>query len=117
MANKMESSYGTSEGTDGSRRWTTPMLYLAYGILATVLFAVLLFPSERLSAIIIARMNILASPLSLTAESVDLQFPWNVKLVNITWRLDGSPVMNSKQMRIKPNIFSMLQKKKSLRLA
>jgi len=93
----------------------TPMLYLAYALLATAVFSYLLFPGQRMKAFILARMNTLVPQLSVTAQDVGIGFPLSLELENITWLVEGNPVMTSNRLTIKPGIISLVQKKNRVR--
>lgn len=108
------SAAGNRESTPSKA--LSPLLYLVYGLLATALFAYLLFPRERLKAFIVAHATALVPQLSLMVEDVGIGFPVNVELEGVTWLLEGTPVMTSERVRIRPHVMSLIQKKKPLRL-
>jgi len=89
---------------------------MAYGILATALFGYWLFPTERLKSYIVARMNALVPQLSVTAEQVNLRFPLRIELEQVAWRLEGTPVLSSQRLRVKPAWLSIVREKKRLPL-
>ena len=99
------------KGRRQSTKALRPLLYLAYGLFVTVLFIYLLFPGERVKAFIVAQANSLVPHVSISVGDVGVGFPMTVQLEGVTWFVDGNPVMRSEQVRVRPHLMSLVQKK------
>lgn len=88
-------------------------LYTIYGIMVTVIFIYVLFPSETVKAYLIQGLNRSNPDLSMTIDRIKPVFPPGIKLSAIDLYRSGKSLMDVGQITIRPKYLSLFGENQS----
>jgi len=86
------------------------IFYILYGIVVTIIFLYLLFPSEKVKEYLIYSLGMMDSDLSMAIDRISPVFPPGIKLDTVDLKRSGQSILDVKRITIKPTLLSLFSK-------